>query len=174
MKLIMQEKSNPNQQNLKRPTWITTFLNICTLKWLSKIYKLLFKTNELISFTTVKWEQNLSIKPDQNFLERAYRRLQQSASCSLTIWGNMDFFRWLPEGYMTGLSACVTTLDYKGLNVYSQNVFWLFWYTLLVRCSFFLQYCLNYSSHRFSKLLETEYIFIIHCSIAALLSPGFF
>lgn len=53
---------------------------------------------------------------------------------------------------------------YKGLNVYSQNVFWLFWYTLLVRCSFFLQYCLNYSSHRFSKLLETEYIFIIHCS----------
>lgn len=67
IKSIISKKYNPNQLDLQLPAQVEEFINLKAPKLLSKIYRLLVKTEDSISLPILKWETDLSSSFDNNF-----------------------------------------------------------------------------------------------------------
>uniref|UniRef100_A0A669D9D9 Reverse transcriptase zinc-binding domain-containing protein n=1 Tax=Oreochromis niloticus TaxID=8128 RepID=A0A669D9D9_ORENI len=67
IKSIIKKRFKPGQVELQTPPSVVQFLTLKTPKLLSKIYRMLSKTDESISLPIAKWEADLSVNFDQNF-----------------------------------------------------------------------------------------------------------
>uniref|UniRef100_A0A669D815 Reverse transcriptase domain-containing protein n=1 Tax=Oreochromis niloticus TaxID=8128 RepID=A0A669D815_ORENI len=67
IKSIIKKRFKPGQVELQTTPSVVQFLTLKTPKLLSKIYRMLSKTDESISLPIAKWEADLSVNFDQNF-----------------------------------------------------------------------------------------------------------
>ena len=67
LKSIITKKYVVHQLDLHLPTGVSEYLSICSPKLISKIYKLLSKTDNTIALPSLKWEADLSFTTDSDF-----------------------------------------------------------------------------------------------------------